>query len=371
MRIVELVLFSIGSIAAGCGGASASGSGPAVPSSGSGTGDSSAPSSPGAVSDVAAGDYHTCALKGDGTVWCWGRNNEGQLGDGTTEMRTKPVQVAGVSGATGVGVAAHASCALMADKTLTCWGSGKAWNDGQARTAQAPTQVQGIADVADFDGGGELFCVRFSSGGAKCWGDDAHIVGGPPSANVAEVSVEEAHACARTSDGAVKCWGDDTWTKKLGDPGVHDATDLGTGDQFACVVGGGGAVSCWGRNEQGEFGTGTPDFDDHPKATPVAGITGAKIVEAGEAHGCAILGDASLVCWGSNADGELGRGRASDDPQKAGPVTGLSNVAQVALGNDHVCARANGTVSCFGSNKMGQLGDGTNDSHASPTAVAF
>jgi alpha-tubulin suppressor-like RCC1 family protein len=100
-------------------------------------------------------------------------------------------------------------------------------------------------------------------------------------------------------------------------------------------------------------------------------VDGVVSVTAGEAHVCSILRDATVECWGSDGDGELGRG-LQGPPQGPGPVPGLTTVVELALGADHACALdRSGAISCWGSNAHGQLGDGTSDRRTTPVRVAW
>lgn len=343
----------------------------------SGPGASGAKPSSDAPIHIACGDFHSCALMGDGSVRCWGRNKEGELGDGTTENRSKPTKVIGVSGAKQLALTSHASCALLADGTVTCWGGGKAWGDDKERDNVMPTPVTGIANAVEIDAGGLLVCARLKSGKVQCWGEDDTAKKSkvrPPDSGAEEVSVAEAHACARMSDGAVRCWGDGPWAgvgpASFVNPGVQGAKQISTGDSVACALLGSGAVTCWGRNEQGELGKQPPDSDYHPKAAEIPGVSGAARIVAGEAHLCAIGVDKKATCWGSNGDGELGRG-VQGEPQAPGPLP-LANVEEIALGADHGCARTtDGAVHCWGGNSAGQVGDGSTTARLSPTRVVW
>jgi alpha-tubulin suppressor-like RCC1 family protein len=334
---------------------------------------------PAAAAHIAAGDYHTCALRGDGAVRCWGRNAEGQLGEGTSENRTMPVLVQGVTGATRLALGSNSSCAVMRDRTVSCWGAGKAWGDGQKRSNVAPTQVAGVSDVVQLDAGGLLMCAVTSSGKVKCWGDEGNPTpagaSAPPDSNAMLVSAGEAHACARLNDGSVRCWGDSPWNgvggPSLAHPKLAGAVQVTTGDAMACVLlqVSTGPVLCWGRNDQGELGR-APDNDWHtdPGQVPLHQVTS---VTAGEAHVCAIEADRTVVCWGSNSDGELGRGTQSTS-ERPGAVPGLTDVQELALGADHACALdSHGVVWCWGSNAFGQLGDGTTERRTAPARVAW
>jgi alpha-tubulin suppressor-like RCC1 family protein len=330
-----------------------------------------APADPAAPVHVASGDFHTCALRADGTVRCWGRNKEGQLGDGTAEMRTSPVAVAGVRDVSQLALGANSSCALLRDGSVVCWGAGKAWGDGKMRSNVPPTPVAGVRSALRIDAGGLLVCAVLASDKVTCWGNEGDPASAPPDDDAVDVSAAEAHACARLREGRVRCWGDSPWNGAggLAAPRVGGVTRITTGDAMACAVVASGTVTCWGRNDQGELGR-EPDNDWHPVPLAVP-IEAASDVTAGESHVCATLrAGSTLICWGSNGDGELGRG-SQGPPERPAPVAGLRGVSEVALGADHGCARAGGTVWCWGSNAQGQIGDGTLERRTAPVRVAW
>lgn len=315
------------------------------------------------VVHVAGGFDHTCAARGDGTVWCWGYNGGGQLGDGTITDRLTPVQVRGpggvgfLQGAVRVMAGDYHSCALKDDQTLWCWG----WNglgqlgDGTTSNRHTPVQVLGpggvgtLGGLVDASAGGEHTCAVGSSGEVWCWGqnDDGQLGDGTTSSHsVPEpvvgpggagwfsgaVAVRPAfqHTCLLTGSGEVWCWGlgtsgqngDGTWSSStvpvqvvgIGGTGVlSGVTDLGAGDAHRCAVAG-GQVVCWGANYAGQLGDGTTSY----RATPGlvlgpggSGLLAADAVMAGVYHSCAI-GSGTGWCWGGNGYGQLGDG--SFDP---------------------------------------------------------
>ena len=111
-------------------------------------------------SQVAAGVEFTCAMKTDGTVWCWGSNSNGQLGDGTTTDRTRPVQVVGISDATQIVAFSGKACALKSDTTVACWGGG----------STTISVVAGLSGVTQIAAKFQHICARLSDSTARCWG---------------------------------------------------------------------------------------------------------------------------------------------------------------------------------------------------------
>ncbi len=163
------------------------------------------------VASVGEGQNHACALKNDGTVWCWGYGSSGQLGNGTNGQVNAPVQVTGLTDATQLAVATNTACALKKDGTVACWGEG---------FSNTPTAVEGAAGITSIDAQG-FMCGIAADKSVLCWGNNeygqlgdgttdkrpkqaAPVVG---LAGVAQISVGMTHACALLDDGDVKCWG--------------------------------------------------------------------------------------------------------------------------------------------------------------------
>lgn len=323
------------------------------------------------IVSVAAGDLHTCAMAQGGSVFCWGRNKDGELGDGgTAGNRTKPLAVPNLRDVEQLAAGHGFSCARLKGGKVRCWGSGKIVGDGRDVDKVRPTEVVGIEGAIDIQAGGFVACAKNQSGGVKCWGTPS-VTKGAPVAGADEIAVAGAHACARSLDGKITCWGEGlAKNQKQSGPDVAKATSIATGDSFVCVVVA-GQPRCWGRNDQGELGI-APDGETRAKPTTLKGVTGvAKLVSAA-ARSCALGTDRTVRCWGANNDGELGQGTRSISAT-AGPVAGLTDVVELVLGAGHACARVgeDGQLHCWGSNRYGQLGDGSLETRTSPVRVVF
>ncbi len=221
-------------------------------------------------------------------------------------------------------------------------------------------------------------CVLRQHGQVTCWGLNANGQLGdgtrtprstgadvPDLNDATAIAAGERHTCALRAGGVVACWGADD-TGQLGDggggnqlrpvpvPGVSGALEIAAGAGFSCALLGDLTAVCWGDDRNGEIGDGATSTVPRPP-TPVMGLTSVLALSAHWQHACAILGDASLVCWGSNASGQIGDGTLTNRPSPAA-VTGLRNVAAVATGLSHTCAMSAAAVWCWGSNSQGQLG---------------
>jgi len=342
---------------------------------------------------VAVGDRHTCASRADGTVWCWGGNSIGQLGNGTITSNpdgAPPAPVGGLADVASTGTGGAWTCARRVQGSMACWGRNAEGQlgDGTAATALVPTAVSGLAgsiSARDLLAGRAHTCAQRSAGTAACWGknDLGQLGNGSVTAALLPAAVHDLidaggvgeatsdHACVRRGDGTVSCWGDndvqqtgDHFTGALYTPtpfavvGVGEVTQVATGELHSCALKGDGNVLCWGGNAEGQLGSGTTDTIIGVPY-PVQGLTGAIAIGAGVAHTCALRAGGRVSCWGRNSSGQLGDGTSTQALAPV-PVSGLTDAVAIALGAEHTCAlRATGTLLCWGKNSRGQLGNGT------------
>jgi len=349
------------------------------------------PSAP-PVTAVAAGWQHTCALV-SGAVWCWGHNNHGQLGNGTTTDSATPVKVSGLSGVTALAAGGAHTCALAsASGSVWCWG----WNgngqlgDGSTtdRSSPVPVSASGMTGATAIAAGWEHTCA-VASESVWCWGynTDGQLGNGSTTdratpgkvaglSGVLAVTAGLGHTCALSKDGSARCWG---WNGQgqLGDgttsdryspvvvSGLSGVGAIAAGWSHTCALVSGSA-RCWGSNIAGQLGDGTT-IDKNTPVT-VSGLTGATSVATGGGHTCA--GSAQTAsCWGENQAGQLGDGGITDRSYPA-PVFGITSVRSVAAGGFHSCALTTaGALSCWGDNQYGQLGDGTTTDATVPVPV--
>lgn len=331
-----------------------------------------------AQSKVAVGGLHSCAVLADQTVQCWGNNEQGQLGNGTTTTSTVPRLVTGITTATAVAAGNNHTCALLSGGTVQCWGLTGNGQVGDGTTYDATQNSQLVLP---------LFRLT------------PKTVSGLTGATA--ISAGGFHTCAIVAGGAVKCWGDDgigqLGDNKPGDkslvattvPGLSGATAIAMGEFHTCALLTAGTVKCWGHNGTGQLGDGTKT----DRAAPVsvvglpnpAGDTPNPVtaITAGYGHTCAIVKDGTARCWGENTFGQLGYTTPPVDASVPGspmspsvtpktvqrhatPPTLLNpkpatvdqeGLTAISAGQFHTCAMLASTgAKCWGQNGRGQLG---------------
>jgi alpha-tubulin suppressor-like RCC1 family protein len=407
------------------------------------------------VKAIDGGTEHTCAIDGTGKLWCWGRDDSGQLGDAGDAASSTPVAVAmpgGPMAATAIATGDRHSCAILGDQSLVCWGNNDSGQLGDGTTSSRNTPVgAAIGKVTAVSAGGGETCAVDGAGALWCWGaNDSGQIGngmavgnGPgvvspfpvPLVDVANVAVGSSSACALTGDGAVWCWGGNDhgqvgsppanifnhpdittpvrvplpiaataitasfevvcaidaasdvwcWGENVDDEiepsgdnrftpvktPYSNVTAIATGATYICVQTKTHGLACSGFNGQGQLGDGRAT--DHSRPEALDGLSGVATITAGDSFSCALLSaDGTVTCWGRNAEGELGDG-TQVDRARPGPVFGVKGATAIVAGQSHTCALLGDAdqdgVVCWGSNDVGQLGDGTSDTHGVPRRV--
>ena len=330
---------------------------------------------------VTAGSDFTCALKTDGTVWCWGLNTSGQLGDGTTTNRNRPVQVSGLTGVADVDNQSDYACALKTIGTVVCWGNGGFGQLGNGGTTNSstPVQVSGLSGVTQIATGYGHVCAVISNGTVSCWGwNIVHQLGdGTTTSRTTPISVSGIttatevragawNSCALLANQTLTCWGDANGFR--GSAGSASTKSSPTGisgvillskahGQHMCAKLTDDSVKCWGYNDHGQIGDNSQINRNSPVLiSSLAGMIG---MSSANHTTCALKSDGTPWCWGWGGFGMLGTGNDADQYVPAA-VQGVTGVSQISSGYVHTCAvLTDSTIKCWGRNQYGSLGDGT------------
>jgi alpha-tubulin suppressor-like RCC1 family protein len=286
----------------------------------------------------------TCALTFSGSLFCWGQNDWGESGDGTSNTYsspTVPVMIPSNRSVVTVGMGEQHTCAILDDDSLMCWGRdqdgeiGNGIEEDVAQYTPISIVIPTIRNAISVDGGHTNTCVLFDDGGIMCWGKD-HV--------------------GQNGDG-----GSSSTTHSPGSnvalPEGRSAIDLSVGAYHSCAVLDDFSITCWGWNAYGQIGDNTTTDAISPVLVQLPAGAKATDVDAGDHHTCAVLENGSVNCWGWNKYKQVsGSDWTILTPQH---VDGTNSFVHVVVAARHSCALAeNGTISCWGENGNGQLGIG-------------
>jgi RHS repeat-associated protein len=355
----------------------------------------------GSANVLAGGEFHSLAVKSDGTVWAWGYDADGELGDGSTANRSTPAQVPGVSGASAVAAGDLHSLALTSGGLVKSWGANSfgQLGDGTTTTRRSAVLIAGLSGVSAIAAGNYHSLALHTDGTVVAWGNNSagELGDGTATNRTTPVAVRGVSGVTQIAAGGLPGWaghsvalkGDGTvWTwgyGKHGQLGIGSTSSTSTPTRVSGLTGitaiaasgdntyalkSDGTVWAWGDDGYGQLGN--TGVKGSLSTVPVqVSISGVSAIAAGGTHALAIKADGTVWAWGNDNTGQLGDGGACGKtcttPVK---ITGLSNVATVAAGYVHsLAALGDGSVRAWGRNAEGELGDGTTIVRSTPVAT--
>lgn len=328
-----------------------------------------------------------CAIRQDGSLWCWGSNAHAQLGvPGAPSMETRPVQMTqSQTGWRRVDTGTYQTCAIDLDNDLYCWGNTSRGQLGTGATDHAvPTQMPGTLDKLQL--GETMTCGLGPAGTIACAGYNVFgqlgdgttlnrsIVAdmSPPLEGVGNISPGLYHACAST-EAATYCWGynvrgqlgNGTTTASSSPVVAGGALTPLASSEHTCGINA-GTIYCWGANSYGQVGNNTA-ADVLAPVNVGAGVQ----LDVGSYHSCTVTSSATAYCWGRGSEGQLGLGTQTNSLTPAPVVlTSTGTLSMISTGSLHTCTIAtSGRLWCWGYNVTGQLGQGDRNTRVLPTVI--
>jgi alpha-tubulin suppressor-like RCC1 family protein len=346
---------------------------------------------------MAAGMGHSLAIREDETVWAWGANYSGQLGDGTNTNRHTPVQVINLNNVVAVATRDSHTLALRDWGTIWAWGRNDFGQLGYGTTINRNTPVKvNIGRVVAIATGGDHSLALKEDGTVWTWGNNYFgqlgdgTYGGhentmkPPLQvsnlnNVVAIAAGMGHSIALKADGTVWTWGANS-SGQLGDGATYNISPtpvqvsnltnviaIAAGEYHSLALKADGTVWTWGSNDFGQLGDGTTINRNTP--VQVNSLNNAVNIAAGWSYSVALKEDGTVWAWGRNDYGQLGDG-TNEDNYIPVQVSNLNNVVAVAAGMWHsIALKEDGSIWTWGRNDSGQLGDGSSINRNTPVRV--
>ena len=346
---------------------------------------------------MSAGAGHSCYINSRGGASCWGSNSDGQLGNGTTNDSPQPSAVHGTYLFVSISAGFGHTCGVTASAKAFCWGdngNGQLGSDSGEKST-LPVPVLGGLQFSAVTAGLDHSCGLTNNGSAYCWGDNEYgqLGTGSNAASMTPVPVAGGHVfrsvragvlftCAITTAGSAYCWGTNA-QGRLGNgsktnsaipvpvSGGLNFASVSAGDGHACGVAADGKGYCWGDNEHGQLGNGSDFASLVP--TPVAGGLLFTALSAGRTFSCGLTRQGAAHCWGWGSDAVVAT--EADTPANIpAPVFASRGLVfkSLSTGMVHACGlTAAREVYCWGTNKYGQLGNGSTLDSVRPIPVSL
>jgi RHS repeat-associated protein len=294
------------------------------------------------VINIDAGYSHSIAIRSDHSVWTWGTNSSGQLGDGSNSSRYTPLPI--MNDAESVAGGSSHSLVLKSDKTLWSFGLNSYGQLGNNSTISVnePVRVENLSDITDISCGSSHSLALKSDGSLWAWGYNGN----------GQLGIDSKTNCSVPTEITAL---------------NHDVKIVEAGAHFSFAIKNDGSVWAWGCNQNGQLGNGTNISQSSP--VPVTNLNDVIDIKAGNYHSLALRSDGTVWSWGNNSSGELGNGTttSSSVPEK---ITRLNNIVAIACGSNHSLAiQADGSIFTWGKNNYGQIGNGTTINQLTPVQI--
>lgn len=358
-----------------------------------------------ALQSLSSHQDSNCLVTTTGNIKCWGGNDFGQLGDGTVSIfKNTPVTVANISTAKQAVIGYNHACAILQNGSVSCWGDNNngQLGDGTQTTRLQATPVTGLAaKVTQLALSYQSTCALLETGNVQCWGSNSQGELGLADNKIVRKITPTAvtigsnlkakrlvagknHLCALSQNDSVYCWGNNDF----GQLGQNDTVtryqpvlvtaltgtvqQLETGVNHSCAARA-NDVYCWGSNNKGQLGNNSQTDSSVPVAVSLTGAVAD--LALGQEHSCAVLTDNRTFCWGSRQAGQTTQAVSATLVDKTPfQISSFTGKRRLSAGDAHTCTiegiDASLTVKCWGDNQLGQLGDGsTNKQSATPVSV--
>ena len=357
------------------------------------------------------GAAHTCGILDNGSAMCWGRDSNGQLGDGgesATNIRPSTyIDMPNDVTISQIFAGPFRTCAIFSNDATKCWGFNE---DGQSgdestNTYKSPTNAVMFPEgrVAESIGmGNKHTCAILDNGQLTCWGADLHgalgngdsnsedqytpvIIPTPADRTAINIDAGVSHTCILMDDGGIMCWGRDN-AGQLGNgesspttyapesdvilPEGRVATDFSVGNEHSCAILDNDSVVCWGMNNYGQLGDNSTTNAKIPTFVHLPNGSKATKISSGSGHTCATIDNGSLYCWGHNKNSRLGIGTSGGVRTIPMFVSSNQSIIEISASAEHTCVLSeNGSISCWGRNNYGQLGLGHTGERNTPNQL--